>query len=74
MGFRFGSKFNSYLTNMAGPKPKTFLKEDKTTRDLNSIHPSELKSSQRRDSLISSGMQRTSQLKPSDLTEFQAPP
>lgn len=40
MGFRFGSKFNSYLTNMMGPKPKTFLKEDKTTRDLNSIHPS----------------------------------
>jgi len=28
MGFRFGSKFNSYLTNMAGPQPKTFVKEN----------------------------------------------
>lgn len=40
MGFRFGSKFNSYLTNMMGPKQKTIIKEDKTTKDLNSINPS----------------------------------
>lgn len=45
MGFRYGSKFNSYLTNMMAAKPRTFVKEDKTTRDLNSIQPSEIKAS-----------------------------
>ena len=45
MGFRYGSKFNSYLTNMMAAKPRTFAKEDKTTRDLNSIQPSEIKAS-----------------------------
>ncbi len=65
MQFRNGSKFDSYLTNVIDPKPKAPVKEGKSTKDCNSLQSSELKPTKYKESLISSGMQRPSQFKPS---------
>jgi len=74
LAIRYGSKFQSYFTNPAYANKKTLVKEDKApTKDVKSVNPVNSLNSgkqkstnhQNMNSLISSGMQKSDEVKQS---------